>query len=350
MLDLSLELEAGLGIDSIKRVEILSAFRERMPGLPEVAPSQLAALNTLGDVLAFMQGAAPAAAASQLADSNPSVRSEVVQCAPTPSVRAEPFDQAQDRLVEAFANPSTSSGRTEGAGSGQTEGAGSGRTEGAGSSEALRTTLLAVVSEKTGYPTDMLDLSLELESGLGIDSIKRVEILSAFRERMPGLPEVAPSQLAALNTLGDVLAFMQGAAPAAAASQLADSNPSVRSEVVQCAPTPSVRAELVEAFANPSTLRQSSGQASSGRTEGAAAGQTTGSSEALRTTLLAVVSEKTGYPTDMLDLSLELEAGLGIDSIKRVEILSAFRERMPGLPEVAPSQLAALNTLGDVLA
>ncbi|MBL0423231.1 SDR family NAD(P)-dependent oxidoreductase [Ramlibacter sp. AW1] len=322
MLDLSLELEAGLGIDSIKRVEILSAFRERMPGLPEVAPSQLAALNTLGDVLAFMQGAAP-----QLADSNTSVRSEVVQGAPTPSVRAE--------LVEAFTNPSTSSGRTEGASSV--------RTEGAGSSEALRTTLLAVVSEKTGYPTDMLDLSLELESGLGIDSIKRVEILSAFRERMPGLPEVAPSQLAALNTLGDVLAFMQGAAPAAPAPQLAGSNTSVRSEVVQGAPTPSVRAELVEAFTNPSTSSERTEGAGSGRTEGA------GSSEALRTTLLAVVSEKTGYPTDMLDLSLELESGLGIDSIKRVEILSAFRERMPGLPEVAPSQLAALNTLGDVL-
>ncbi|MBL0423230.1 acyltransferase domain-containing protein, partial [Ramlibacter sp. AW1] len=141
-------------------------------------------------------------------------------------------------------------------------------------SPELRDALLAVVSEKTGYPTDMLDLSLELEAGLGIDSIKRVEILSAFRERMPGLPEVAPSQLAALNTLGDVLAFMQAAAPAAN-----EPTPSVRAE-----PFDQAQDRLVEAFANPSTLRQSSGQASSGRTEGAAAGQTTGSSEALRTT------------------------------------------------------------------
>ncbi|MCI0699579.1 MAG: acyltransferase domain-containing protein, partial [Planctomycetia bacterium] len=36
-------------------------------------------------------------------------------------------------------------------------------------------------------------------------------------------------------------------------------------------------------------------------------------------TLLAVVSEKTGYPVDSLDLSLSLDADLGVDSIKRVE-------------------------------
>ncbi|MCV6967265.1 hypothetical protein H7J50_26185, partial [Mycobacterium intermedium] len=35
--------------------------------------------------------------------------------------------------------------------------------------------MLAVVSEKTGYPVEMLDLSMALESDLGIDSIKRVE-------------------------------------------------------------------------------------------------------------------------------------------------------------------------------
>jgi hypothetical protein len=36
-----MELEADLGIDSIKRVEILSAMRERAPNLPEVKPTEL---------------------------------------------------------------------------------------------------------------------------------------------------------------------------------------------------------------------------------------------------------------------------------------------------------------------
>ena len=60
-------------------------------------------------------------------------------------------------------------------------------------------------------------------------------------------------------------------------------------------------------------------------------------------TLVAVVSEKTGYPAEMLDLDMELEADLGIDSIKRVEILSALRERLPAPPSIDPEHLGALR-------
>ena len=54
----------------------------------------------------------------------------------------------------------------------------------------------------------------------------------------------------------------------------------------------------------------------------------------LEALMMSVVAEKTGYPAEMLGLHMDLEADLGIDSIKRVEILAAFRERAPGLPEV----------------
>ena len=40
--------------------------------------------------------------------------------------------------------------------------------------------LLDVVSERTGYPTDMLELDADLEGDLGIDSIKRVEVAGSF--------------------------------------------------------------------------------------------------------------------------------------------------------------------------
>ncbi len=43
--------------------------------------------------------------------------------------------------------------------------------------ERLTMQLLQVVSERTGYPSDMLGLDLNIEADLGIDSIKRVEIL-----------------------------------------------------------------------------------------------------------------------------------------------------------------------------
>ena len=66
--------------------------------------------------------------------------------------------------------------------------------------------------------------------------------------------------------------------------------------------------------------------------------------------LLSVVSDKTGYPSEMLSLEMDLEADLGVDSIKRVEILSAVREAEPNLPEVDAGELANLATLGQIVA
>ncbi|MCV7180359.1 SDR family NAD(P)-dependent oxidoreductase [Mycolicibacterium murale] len=65
--------------------------------------------------------------------------------------------------------------------------------------------------------------------------------------------------------------------------------------------------------------------------------------------VLSVVSEKTGYPVAMLGLEMEMEAELGIDSIKQVEILAALQSRFPGAPQVPASELARLRTLQDVV-
>ena len=42
--------------------------------------------------------------------------------------------------------------------------------------------------------------------------------------------------------------------------------------------------------------------------------------------MLALVAEKTGYPADMLDLDLDLEADLGIDTVKQAELFATIRE------------------------
>ena len=65
--------------------------------------------------------------------------------------------------------------------------------------------------------------------------------------------------------------------------------------------------------------------------------------------LLDIVAEKTGYPADVLELGMELEADLGIDSIKRVEILSALQDELPSAPEVGADQLGTLRTLQSLL-
>jgi acyl carrier protein len=80
-------------------------------------------------------------------------------------------------------------------------------------SQGLGDTLLAIVADKTGYPSDLLHLEMKLESDLGVDSIKRVEILSALREAIPSLPEVNPGDLAKLSTLGQIVEHLSGHEP-----------------------------------------------------------------------------------------------------------------------------------------
>ncbi|WP_198154508.1 SDR family oxidoreductase [Plesiocystis pacifica] len=169
------------------------------------------------------------------------------------------------------------------------------------------------MDEKTGYPTDMLELSMEIEADMGIDSIKRVEILSTMRQRVPGLPEADPAKLASMRTLAEIaeaLGAPAGGAPAAAAAA---------APVAAAAPAP------------------------------AAAPAAGANGVDLVAEMLEVVAEKTGYPADMLELGMEIEADLGIDSIKRVEILSTMRQRVPGLPEADPAKLASMRTLAEIV-
>lgn len=76
--------------------------------------------------------------------------------------------------------------------------------------------MLTVVAECTGYPTELVEPTMDLESDLGIDSIKRVEILSVVRTRAPGLPEVDAARMAKLRTLREILALFDPATPPAA--------------------------------------------------------------------------------------------------------------------------------------
>ena len=53
--------------------------------------------------------------------------------------------------------------------------------------------LLEIVADKTGYPADMLELDMRLDTDLGIDSIKRVEIFSAIQDRLPESRPAGPN-------------------------------------------------------------------------------------------------------------------------------------------------------------
>ena len=42
--------------------------------------------------------------------------------------------------------------------------------------------------------------------------------------------------------------------------------------------------------------------------------------------MLSLVAEQTGYPLEMLELDLDMEADLGVDTVKQAETFSAVRE------------------------
>lgn len=75
--------------------------------------------------------------------------------------------------------------------------------------------------------------------------------------------------------------------------------------------------------------------------------------EELTSTLLKIVSERTGYPPDMLGLDLNLEADLGVDSIKRTEIIGHFLQGIfppeDGGPPEELTELIQVNTLGEII-
>jgi acyl transferase domain-containing protein len=338
-LEASMGLDADLGIDSIKRVEILSAFQERRSDAPTVDAEHLGGLRTLGDILEYLNERAGASSASSMPNNNSTATVNTIDfSADLLAVVAEKTGYPEDALeasmdldadlgidsIKRVEILSAFQERRSDAPTVDAEHLGGLRTLGdildylderAGNATgasahgqatnvaaAFDADLLAVVAEKTGYPEDALEPSMDLDADLGIDSIKRVEILSAFQERRSDAPTVDAEHLGSLRTLGDILGYL---------NERANTNSSA--DAAAAAPAPATTDDF-------------------------------------SADLLAVVAEKTGYPEDALEPGMDLDADLGIDSIKRVEILSAFQERRNDAPTVDAEHLGGLRTLGDILA
>ncbi len=65
--------------------------------------------------------------------------------------------------------------------------------------------------------------------------------------------------------------------------------------------------------------------------------------------LRQIVSDRTGYPAEIIDVNADLEADLGIDSIKRVEILGTLRNQYEALRDVNLEQLTTCRTLQQIV-
>ncbi|MGB8214245.1 MAG: beta-ketoacyl synthase N-terminal-like domain-containing protein [Anaerolineales bacterium] len=185
--------------------------------------------------------------------------------------------------------------------------------------EILTKSLLEIISEKTGYPTEMLEMGMDMESDLGIDSIKRVEILGAMQARYPELPKANTAVLAALRTIGQVVNQMMASAPSAQVS-----NPG---------------SERVEESASPKSdpIPQSTGNGV----------------ETFTRALQEIISKETGFSIEMIGPGLDLGTDLGIDPVKWADIMVGIQARFPEFPKAGLSKLAELRSLsemGDYLA
>ena len=271
MLDLDLDMEADLGIDTVKQAETFLAIREAFD-IPQRDDLNLRAFNTLEKVIGFVKemrpdlAQAPASAAPQ---------PTAVALAPAPA----PAQPAGD---------------------------------------AVLAQVLAIVAEQTGYPEDMLDLDLDMEADLGIDTVKQAETFLAIREAFD-IPRRDDLNLRAFNTLEKVIGFVKEMRP-----DLAQAPASAAPQPTAVAPAPAPAPAMAPA---PTPVADD---------------------DPIAAQVLTIVAEQTGYPEDMLDLDLDMEADLGIDTVKQAETFLAIRETFD-IPRRDDLNLREFNTLEKVI-
>ncbi|GAP11267.1 polyketide synthase module [Bellilinea caldifistulae] len=302
MLDLDLDLEADLGIDTVKQAEIFAAIRTHY-NIPRREDLRLVDYNTLNKVISFMaENAAAIAAQAQPAEDVAMPASDKSEPQPIPM-------QVAQSVPSLSAAPAVDRA-------------------------AIQEYVLSVVSEKTGYPVEMLDLGLDLEADLGIDTVKQAELFATIRTHY-NIPRREDLRLVDYNTLEKVIDFMVDALSSGVVSQSQPAATTVAQPV----------SKAVEPAEVSAPVQAESEQPSSTPTRTSISGV---DEEEIKTYVLSVVSEKTGYPVEMLDLDLDLEADLGIDTVKQAELFATIRTHY-NIPRREDLRLVDYNTLKKVI-
>src|SRR5208337_3067413 len=188
--------------------------------------------------------------------------------------------------------------------------------------DRVKDRVLALVAEKTGYPVDMLDLDLDLEADLGVDTVKQAEVFAAIRETYH-IARDENRKLRDYPTLAHVIRFVYEKRP-----DLAAATPPVTQQEVEL-PAPAIAA--VAKTPVPAT-----------------APAPVVADDGVKKRILALVVEKTGYPEEMLDLDLDLEADLGVDTVKQAEMFAAIRAAY-NIPRDENRRLRDYPTLAHVI-
>ena len=179
--------------------------------------------------------------------------------------------------------------------------------------DAVCTALREAFAERTGYPLELIEADLDLEADLGIDSVKRVEVVGHVGEVLGvDVKELDFSQALSVSDIAEVLIGSQNV-------EVAD-----------------VQGEVFEA--------PGSGVVEETR-DGAGVDM-----DAVCTALREAFAERTGYPLELIEADLDLEADLGIDSVKRVEVVGHVGEVLGvDVKELDFSQALSVSDIAEVL-
>ncbi|TBR25256.1 SDR family NAD(P)-dependent oxidoreductase, partial [bacterium] len=171
-----------------------------------------------------------------------------------------------------------------------------------------------------------LELDLDMEADLGIDTVKQAELIGIIRDTY----NIAKSENLSLKdypTLRHVVKFVMGGGTAQPAAG-------------ETAPAETAKPEPAPARANGgSTPAPAPAQASPGPMRDEAA---------VTREVVAMVTEKTGYPAEMLELDLDMEADLGIDTVKQAELIGIIRDKYD-IPKSENLSLKDYPTLRHVI-
>jgi NAD(P)-dependent dehydrogenase (short-subunit alcohol dehydrogenase family)/acyl carrier protein len=169
----------------------------------------------------------------------------------------------------------------------------------------------------------MLEMDLDLEADLGVDTVKQAETFAAVRGEY-GIERQENLKLRDFPTLQHVVQFVYDfrpdlapEAPSQASASGAMSPPTVPvAAAAAAAPAASPTPSVPQPSSTPTTLAGAP----------LAAPAAPSSKDPVVQKVLEIVSDKTGYPTDMLEMDLDLEADLGVDTVKQAETFAAVRE------------------------
>jgi malonyl CoA-acyl carrier protein transacylase/acyl carrier protein len=193
--------------------------------------------------------------------------------------------------------------------------------------ERIASFLIDFVVEQTGYPAEIIELDWDIEADLGIDSIKKAQLFGELREFFD-LESLKNFSLDHYRTLRDIAKLLEQTPGKGewlqtdVASNVADIETRAAS-VESTARSFSESRPTADSMASSANLSQPSPQAApSAVTEE----RLTLAPKQLQQFLIDFVVEQTGYPAEIVELDADLEADLGIDSIKKAQLFGDLRE------------------------